>query len=215
MGHLLRAADHDATHEDHDHRYGGDGRHHEHDGDHHHPDHGHDHRHPHGLAGRLRQGVSEFFGGHSHDSADQIDDAMEANTAGRRALWVSLAALLATAVLQGMVVAVSGSIALLGDTLHNLADAMTAVPLLVAFALGRRAATKRFTYGYGRAEDLAGLFVVAMITLSALAAGYEAVLRLIHPRDVNHVWAVALAGLVGFVGNELVEIGRASCRERV
>ncbi len=190
MTHKLREHGHaDATSHDHDpHDHG----------------HEHEHDHEHGLAGRAWHAVSEFLGGHSHDSADQIDDAMEANAAGRRALWISLAGLLATALVQGIVVAVSGSVALLGDTLHNLADALTAVPLLVAFALGRRAATKRFTYGYGRAEDLAGLFVVAMITLSALAAGYEAIVRLIHPRDVNHLWAVAAAGLVGFLGNEIV-----------
>jgi cation diffusion facilitator family transporter len=194
MTHKLR----EHSHADHDH-----GHVHDHGG-HDHGEHDQTHSHGSGVLDRAQHALSEFFGGHSHDSADQIDDAMEANTAGRRALWVSLAALIATAVLQGLVVAVSGSIALLGDTLHNVADAMTAIPLLVAFALARRAATKRFTYGYGRAEDLAGLFVVAMITLSALAAGYEAITRLIHPQDVSHLWAVALAGVVGFAGNELV-----------
>ena len=98
----------------------------------------------------------------------------------------------------------SGSVALLGDTLHNLADALTAVPLLVAFRLARRQPNKRYTYGYGRAEDLAGLFVIAMIALSGVVASYEAIDRLLHPRDVTHLWAVAGAGLVGFLGNELV-----------
>ena len=87
--------------------------------------------------------------------------------AGRRALLISLAVLALTAVLQAAVVVLSGSVALLGDTLHNVADALTAVPLLVAFRLARRPATTGYTYGYGRAEDLAGLFVIAMITLSA------------------------------------------------
>ncbi len=100
--------------------------------------------------------------------------------------------------------ALSGSVALLGDTLHNVADALTAVPLLVAFSLARRAATKRFTYDYGRAEDLAGLFVVAMIALSSALAAYEAVTRLLNPHEVTHLWAVAAAGVVGFAGNELV-----------
>lgn len=108
-----------------------------------------------------------------------------------------------TAILQGVVVALSGSVALLG-TLHNVADALTAVPLLVAFSLARRAATKRFTYGYGRAEDLAGLFVVAMIALSSALAAYTAITRLLNPQEVSYLWAVAAAGIVGFVGNELV-----------
>lgn len=152
----------------------------------------------------MRHAVSNLVGGHSHDAADQIDDALEANAAGRRALLVSLLVLAATALLQGAVVVLSGSVALLGDTLHNVADALTAVPLLIAFTLARRAPTKRYTYGYGRAEDLGGLFVVAMIALSSVLAAYEAVDRLLHPREVTHLWAVAAAGVVGFLGNELV-----------
>ena len=180
-------------------------QHHEHDHHEHQHDHGHDHSHGHGGPwSRIRESLSEMFGGHSHDAADQIDDALEANAAGRRALLVSLAGLGLTAVVQGVVVVLSGSVALLGDTFHNVADALTAVPLLIAFALGRRAASKRFTYGYGRAEDLAGLFVVAMIALSAVLAAYEAVRRLLHPQDVSHLWAVAAAAVVGFLGNELV-----------
>lgn len=148
--------------------------------------------------------MAGLLAGHSHDAADQIDDALEAHRAGRRALLISMLALAATAAVQAVVVVLSGSVALLGDTLHNLADAFTAVPLLVAFALGRRVATKRFTYGYGRAEDLAGLFVIAMIALSSLLAGFEAITRLLHPQPVSHLLAVAGAAVVGFVGNELV-----------
>jgi cation diffusion facilitator family transporter len=169
-----------------------------------HDEHDHDHEHGSGIAARVRHALSELGGGHSHDAADQIDDELEADEAGRRALLIGLAALGVTAVLQAIVVAFTGSVALLGDTLHNAADALTAVPLLLAFALAKRGATKRFTYGYGRAEDLAGLFVVAMITLSAVLAAYEAIRRLISPQGVEHVWAVALAGLIGFVGNEWV-----------
>jgi cation diffusion facilitator family transporter len=148
--------------------------------------------------------LSELLGGHSHDAAQQIDQALEADAAGRRALLLSLVGLGATACIQAVVVALSGSIALLGDTLHNVADALTAVPLLVAFALARRPPTKRLTYGYGRAEDLGGLFVVAMIALSSALAAYESVRRLIHPHHVTHLPAVAAAAVVGFLGNELV-----------
>ena len=121
-------------------------------------------------------------GGHSHDAADQVDDVLEADAAGRRALLISLAVLAVTAAIQAVVVVLSGSVALLGDTLHNVADALTAVPLLIAFRLARRPPTKRYTYGYGRAEDLGGLFVIAMIALSSVLAAYEAIDRLIHPR---------------------------------
>ena len=108
---------------------------------------------------------------HSHDVADSFDAALESSARGIRAVRISLVGLGATAVLQLVVVAVSGSVALLADTIHNFSDALTAIPLWIAFVIGRRAATRRYTYGYGRAEDLAGLFVVAMIALSAVIAG--------------------------------------------
>jgi cation diffusion facilitator family transporter len=101
------------------------------------------------------------------------------------------------------VVVFSGSVALLGDTLHNFADALTAVPLWFAFRLGRRVPNSRFTYGYGRAEDLAGVVVVLVIAASAALAAYEAIDRLVHPRSVDLLAAVALAGVLGFVGNEV------------
>lgn len=171
-------------------------------------DHGHDHSHGHdhgtGWWPRLRHGLSDLVGGHSHDAADQVDEALEADARGRRALWISLAALAVTAGLQAIVVLFTGSVALLGDTMHNVADAVTAIPLLIAFWLARRPANDRYTYGYGRAEDLAGLFVVAMIALSSVLAGWEAIDRLLHPREVSYLWAVAAAGVIGFAGNELV-----------
>jgi cation diffusion facilitator family transporter len=106
-------------------------------------------------------------------------------------------------------------VALAADTVHNISDALTAVPLWIAFALGRRAATRRYTYGFGRAEDLAGLFVIAMITLSAVLAGYEAVRRLIHPVPLQHLGWVAAAGLVGFAGNEIVALYRIRVGRRI
>ena len=152
---------------------------------------------------------------HSHDSAGKVDPALESSRAGLRALWISLAVLGATAAAQAVVVAVSGSVALLGDTLHNVADALTAVPLGIAFLLGRRAATRRYTYGYGRAEDLAGIAIVVTIAASAAFAGYEAVRRLLNPQDMTHIWYVAAAGLLGFAGNELVARYRISVGRRI
>lgn len=177
---------------------------HHHDG----PDSDHHHDHPHPPSAsrwsQARHALSELFGGHSHDAADQVDEALEANADGRRALLISLGVLAVTAALQVVVVIISGSVALLGDTVHNFADALTAVPLLIAFRLSARAATKRYTYGYGRAEDLAGLFVIAMIALSSIVVAWESIDRLRNPQDVTHLWAVAVAALVGFAGNEIV-----------
>lgn len=171
---------------------------------HEHHDHEHEHEHAHSRLGRWAHAVSELLGGHSHDTADQVDSALEADARGRRALWLSLAGLGLTAALQAVAFAATDSVALLGDALHNVADALTAVPILIAFALARRSPTDSHTYGFGRAEDLAGLFVVAMIALSSLLAGYEAVSRLLDPQPVTRLWALATAGVVGFLGNELV-----------
>jgi cation diffusion facilitator family transporter len=153
---------------------------------------------------RLWNQVSHLLRPHSHDVPDQIDAAMEGSARGIRTLWVSLAALTATALAQAAVVAVSGSVALLGDALHNAADALTAVPLGVAFVIGRRPPNRRYTYGYGRAEDLAGVVIVLFIAASSALAGYAAVSRLASPRPVSHLAAVAGAALIGFAGNELV-----------
>jgi len=198
---------HPAGHHDH---------HHAHDHGHHQDnDVDHDHDHNTGWLGRLRHGLSEMVGGHSHDASDQIDSALESNAAGRRALLISLVGLGVTAVLQAGVVVLSGSVALLGDTLHNLADALTAVPLLVAFTLARRPPNNRYTYGYGRAEDLGGLFVIAMIALSSVLAAYEAIDRLLHPQQVSYLWAVASAGVIGFLGNKIVARYRIRVGRRI
>lgn len=176
---------------------------HPHDHDHDH-DHDHAHEHSHGIWGT----VKGIFAPHSHDAADSVDSALESSAAGIRAVKISLLVLGLTALAQIVIVVVSGSVALAADTIHNFSDALTAVPLWIAFALGAKAATRRYTYGFGRVEDVAGLFVISMITLSALIAGYEAVQRLFHPHAIDHVGWVALAGLVGFLGNETVAVYR-------
>ncbi|GAB2953862.1 cation diffusion facilitator family transporter [Nonomuraea fastidiosa] len=165
--------------------------------------HGHGHRHAGGIR-RVLSGIKHLLTPHGHDSADRTDAALESSARGMRVLAISFGALMVTAVAQAVIVAFSGSVALLGDTLHNFADALTAVPLGIAFWIGRRAATRRFTYGYGRAEDLAGVVIVLLIAASAGLAGYEAATRLVHPQDVEALGWVAGAGFVGFLGNELV-----------
>lgn len=163
------------------------------------------------MAATGRHVVSSLFGGHDHDAADSMDDALESSARGIRAVWVSFAVLMVTAVAQLVVVWVSGSVALLADTVHNFSDALTAVPLLLAFRLGRRHPDPSHTYGYRRAEDLAGLVIVIMIAASAVLAGRESIDRLLDPRPIRNVGVVFAAGLIGFVGNEAV----ASYRVRV
>ncbi|CFT32831.1 cation efflux system protein [Mycobacterium tuberculosis] len=159
--------------------------------------------------------IKEIFAPHSHDAADSVDDTLESTAAGIRTVKISLLVLGLTALIQIVIVVMSGSVALAADTIHNFADALTAVPLWIAFAWGAKPATRRYTYGFGRVEDLAGSFVVAMITMSAIIAGYEAIARLIHPQQIEHVGWVALAGLVGFIGNEWVALYRIRVGHRI
>ncbi|MDT3442599.1 MULTISPECIES: cation diffusion facilitator family transporter [unclassified Pseudofrankia] len=208
----------------HNHGHGrGGGHRHEHAG---HGEHGHDHgehRHGHGHDqepgpgrwARLRHRAAHVVTPHSHEASDKVDPAMEASADGMRTLWISLAVLGVTTVLQALVVVLSGSVALLGDTIHNGADALTAVPLGIALVLGRRAATRRFTYGLGRAEDLAGIAIVLTITASSALAAYTAIDRLLDPRDVGYLPAVAAAAVTGFVGNEWVARYRIRTGRRI
>jgi cation diffusion facilitator family transporter len=147
--------------------------------------------------------------GHSHAHTP------DHSAAGLRTLWISLAVLAGTAAAQAVVVVFSGSVALLGDTLHNAADALTAVPLGVAFLLGRRAASRRYPHGLDRAEDLAGLAIVAVVAASAALAGWQAVTRLLHPQPVHHLGYVAAAGIIGFLGNEWVARYRIRTGRRI
>jgi cation diffusion facilitator family transporter len=164
---------------------------------------------------RWRHRIGHLIRPHSHDVSDRVDSAMESTKDGIRALWISLVGLGVTAALQAVVFLWSGSVALLGDVVHNAADSLTAIPLGVAFLLGRRPATRRYTYGFGRAEDIAGIIVIAFIGASSAVAGFEAVRRLLHPATVGHLWAVAIAGLVGFTGNELVARYRIRVGRRI
>lgn len=188
--------------------HGHDG-HDDHDG---HDGHGHEHNddqsHPHGesLLGRLQEALP-FLHGHSHGEAN-VDTAMETSARGIWALKVSLAGLGVTAAFQLVIVLISGSVALLADTIHNFSDALTAIPLGIAFVLGKRLASRCYTYGYGRAEDIAGVIIVLMILASSLIAGYESYRKFIDPQPLNNVWWVVVAAIVGFLGNEGVAVFR-------
>ena len=196
---------------DHDHQHEHHGHGHEHN---HHDSHDHEHGHDHPHGG-IKGFLYDLFVPHTHDAADSVDDALEASRAGVTAVKISMFALLGTTVLQFVFVLFTGSVALLADTIHNFADALTAVPLWIAFVLGRRVATRRYTYGYGRAEDLAGMFIIFVVALSAVVAGWEAIDRFIHPRPVENAWWLIAAGLIGFAGNELVAIYRIRVGRRI
>jgi cation diffusion facilitator family transporter len=179
---------------------------------------GHEHHGHHGTHahdGGLRGFVQGFVSPHSHDAKDSLDQALEGSTEGIRAVTISLCVLLATAGVQALVVVASGSVALLGDTLHNAADALTAVPLFLAFRLGRRPPTPRFTYGFGKAEDLAGIVVIVLIGASAVLAAYVAINRLLHPQRITDLGFVMAAAAVGAIGNEVVAQYRIRTGRRI
>jgi cation diffusion facilitator family transporter len=179
------------------------------------PDHNHSHDHSHGHPGALAAVLADLLKPHRHDAADSLDDALAGSAEGLRAVKISLLGLGATALIQLIVVLVSGSVALLADTIHNFADASTAIPLWLAFSISRRAPTRRYTYGFGRAEDLAGVFVLLMIAGSSAIAAWESFQRLLHPQPIINLGFVAVASIVGFLGNELVAQYRIHTGERI
>src|SRR5216684_4402630 len=160
----------------------------------HRPDHPHDHGQDHSP-------------GHGHTHGI-VDPSITTSDRGLWAIKWSFVGLAATAMLQLFVVLISGSVALLADTIHNFGDAATAIPLAIAFVFAKRKPSPRFPYGYGRVEDFAGIVVVLTILSSAIVAAYEAIQRLIRPEKVGHLGAVALAAVLGFLGNEGVAIFR-------
>ena len=146
---------------------------------------------------------------HSHEPSHShthgaIDPGILDTQQGVAAVKWSFLGLLVTAFLQLAIVFLSNSTALLADTIHNFTDAATALPLWIAFTLAHCKPTKRFTYGYGRVEDLAGLLVILAIASSAIGAAYVAIDRLFHPQTVGYIGAVMGASVIGFLGNEVV-----------
>ncbi len=172
-----------------------------HDPDH---EHDHDHNHPHspqqGLWAQIRAGL--HLDGHAH--APTTDRAYLANEDGIRTVWLALAALTLTSILQIVIVLWSGSVALFADTVHNIGDGLNSIPLLIAFYLARRAATRRYTYGFGKAEDVAGIFIVFSIAISAGVIFWESFQKLLNPQPLTNLGWLAVAAIVGFLGNEAV-----------
>jgi len=185
--------------------------HHEHkheEGEHiHDTDQDHDHEHSH-SSNPIIASLQHLFTPHSHGYQQAALDPNLATDRGMWALKISLAGLLVTAIFQVFIVMISGSVALLADTIHNFSDALTAVPLGLAFWLSRRARNHRYSYGYGRAEDIAGVIIVLMIAFSAGEAIYQSILKIIDPQPINNLGWVAVAAVIGFLGNELVAVFR-------
>lgn len=174
-------------------------------------EHGHHHEHGQGLWGRVKHALTP----HSHDHTEAIQSAEESSQIGIRAAWISLAGMGVTAVLQVVIVALSGSIALLADTLHNVGHLATTIPLIIAFRIGRRAPSRRYSYGYRRAEDLVGLLIGLVIALSAALIVWESVRALLEPRELTNLGWVMIAALVGAAGNEAVAIYRIRAGRRI
>lgn len=177
---------------------------HDHDAPHDHP-HPHDHGHSHGAGLWGRIAALFHVHGHSQQRQDLAADAALADAAeGIRTVWLALAALALTSILQLVIVLWSGSVALFADTIHNVGDALNSIPLLIALYLGRRAATRRYTYGFGRAEDIAGIFIVLSIAISAGVVFWESFQKLLDPQPIERAGWVAAAAIIGFLGNETV-----------
>ena len=177
---------------------------HDHDHDHNHE---HDHENEHSK-NPIIEWFQHTFMPHDHGYQTAALDAALATDRGIWAVKVSLVALLVTAIFQVVIVAISGSVALLADTIHNFSDALTAIPLGIAFTLSRRARNSRYTYGYGRAEDIAGVIIVLMILFSAIQAIYQSILKIVNPEPISNIGWVAVAAVAGFLGNELVAVFR-------
>src|SRR5919106_1027356 len=170
---------------------------------------GHDHEQEHEHSKNpIIEWFRHTFTPHDHGYQTAALDSALATDRGIRAVKISLVALLLTAAFQMGIVAISGSVALLADTIHNFSDALTAIPPGIAFTLSRRARNARYTYGYARAEDIAGVIIVLMILFSAFQAIYQSILKIINPEPISYIGWVAVAALVGFLGNELVAIYR-------
>jgi cation diffusion facilitator family transporter len=190
---------------------------HEHGSAKHDHDHGHDHDHNHshgkGVLGWL--GAIFHWHGHGQDEGLKATDPALATEEGIRTVWLALAALGVTTLIQIVIVALSGSVALFADTAHNLGDTLNSIPLLIAFYLARRAATRRYTYGYGKAEDVAGIFIVLSIAVSAAIIFWESFQKLLNPQPMQNIPWVAAAAIIGFIGNEAVALLQIRTGKRI
>jgi len=195
------------THPDAEHDHGNE--HKEQDDHTHAHDHAHNSPHGHSHGTGIWGWINTFFHLHGH-SKQQLqraaDSALADSAEGIRTVWLALGALGVTTILQIGIVYLSGSVALFADTVHNLGDTLNSIPLLIAFYLARRVATRRYTYGFGKAEDVAGIFIVISIAVSAGVGLWQSFAKLINPEPMTNLGWVAAAAVIGFLGNEAVAL---------
>src|SRR2546421_4195384 len=189
---------------------------HHHDHDHDENQHSHDdheeHDHDHGEHDHEHDGHGH--GGHGHEHG-RVDADLYGNEVGLRAVQISTAGMFLVAAIQFTIAAIGGSAGLFADALHNLGDVLTTVALWIAFVIARRAANQRYTYGYYRAEDLAGVFIVLVIIASAVAGAVESILKLTSGSVPTQLPLSMAAALVGVAGNELLAQYKISVGRRI
>src|SRR3989440_11206312 len=185
---------------------------HDHDG-HKHDDHDHEHdEHEHDE--NAHGGHGHGHGGHGHEHG-RVDADLYGNREGLRAVQISTAGMFAVAAIQFIIAGIGGIAGLFADALHNLGDVLTTVALWIAFVISNRAANQRYTYGYYRTEDLAGIFIVLVIIASAAAGAWESIQKLTSGSAPTHLLLSMPAAVVGFVGNEILAWYKISVGKRI
>ena len=197
-------ADHTHDHDDHNHA----DHNHDHD-DHNHDDHNHDHDdHDHEQPG------DHGHGGRGHEHG-RVDADLYGDRAGLRAVQIATAGMLLVSLIQLTIAIIGGSAGLFADALHNMGDVLTTVALWIAFVVSRRAANRRYTYGYYRTEDLAGIFIVLVIIASAVAGAIESILKLSSGNVPTQLYLSMAAAAIGCIGNEILAQYKISVGKRI
>ena len=194
-------------HSDHEHE-------HEHDAHEHSHDEHDEHEHLHDEHEHDDEGHGHSHGGHGHEHG-KVDADLYGNRAGLRAVQISTAGMFIVALIQFSIAFIGGSAGLFADALHNFGDVLTTVALWIAFVISNRAANSRYTYGYYRAEDLAGIFIVLIIIASAVAGAVESILKLTSGAAPTQLYLSMAAALVGVAGNELLAQYKISVGRRI
>jgi cation diffusion facilitator family transporter len=180
---------------------------HQSESQHEHETHTHDHDHDHN-----EHNDDEHTHGHEHG---KVDADLYGNRAGLRAVQISTAGMLLVAAIQFAIAWIGGSAGLFADALHNFGDVFTTIALWIAFVISNRAANQRYTYGYYRAEDLAGIFIVLVIIASAIASGVESIQKLTSGNIPTQIYLSMAAALIGVAGNELLAQYKISVGKRI
>ena len=194
--------------------------HHDHDAsdhEHDHNEHSHyddDHDHAHDAHGEHDHEAHSRHGGHGHEHG-KVDADLYGNKAGLRAVQISTAGMLLVALIQFAIATIGGSAGLFADALHNLGDVFTTIALWIAFVISNRAANQRYTYGYYRSEDLAGIFIVLVIIASAVAGAVESIQKLTSGNVPTQIYLSMGAALVGVIGNEALAQYKISVGKRI